>query len=139
MVDKVISQPDAGDKIITEEGVPLTNLQVFFDDFVRQFNLLESVQSINADGVVDTVSPVTEITTSTDQVDLTLADGNPGQTKKIILIARGGANNAVISVASLFGGNTLTFDAAGDQITLLFTNVLGWYPEVNTNVLISTV
>lgn len=137
MVDKVISQPDAGDKIITDAGIPLNNLQVFFDDFVRQFNLLESIQSVDADGVVDIVSPVTEITTSTSQVDLTLADGNPGQTKKIILIAKGGANNAVITVANLFGGSTLTFDAAGDEITLLFTNVLGWFPEVNNGVVIT--
>ena len=136
MVDKVISQPDAGDKIITEEGVPLDNLQLFLDDFVRQFNLLESVQSINANGVIDIVSPTTEITTSTSQVDLTLADGNPGQTKKIIMIVDGGFD-AVITVASLFGGNTLTFANAGSEITLLFTNVLGWFPEVNNGVVIA--
>ena len=124
MADKVISQPDTGDIIITEEGVPLNNLQIFFDDLVTQFNLLQSAQSISADSSIDIVSPVTEITTPGAPINLTLANGEPGQTKKIIMIGNGGGN-AIITVASLFGGSTLTFDAAGDEITLLFANILG--------------
>ncbi len=132
---KIVSQPFAGEKII-EKDISLNNLQIFFDDLVTQFNLLQSAQSISADGVIDVVSPATEITTPATQINLTLANGEPGQTKKIIMIGNGGGN-AVITVASLFGGNTLTFDAAGDEITLLFTNILGWFPEVNNGVVIA--
>ena len=37
----IISQPDHGDKLIDKEGLALSNLQIFIDDIVRQFNLLE--------------------------------------------------------------------------------------------------
>ena len=38
---QIISQPDHGDKLINEDGSALSNLQIFFDDISRQFNLLE--------------------------------------------------------------------------------------------------
>lgn len=38
---QIISQPDHGDKLIDKEGLSLANFQIFIDDVVRQFNLLE--------------------------------------------------------------------------------------------------
>lgn len=38
---QIISQPDHGDKLIDKGGIALSNLQIFIDDVVRQFNLLE--------------------------------------------------------------------------------------------------
>ena len=42
---QINSQPDHGNKLIDKEGLALSNFQIFMDDIVRQFNLLE--QQIN--------------------------------------------------------------------------------------------
>ncbi len=38
----IISAPDHGNKLIDKEGLALSNFQIFIDDLVRQFNLLET-------------------------------------------------------------------------------------------------
>ena len=38
---QVISQPDHGDTLFDEERKAINVFQIFLDDFVRQFNLLE--------------------------------------------------------------------------------------------------
>lgn len=38
---QINSQPDHGNKLINKEGLALSNFQIFMDDIVRQFNLLE--------------------------------------------------------------------------------------------------
>lgn len=138
---RIVSQPDHGNKLIDKEGLALSNFQIFIDDVVRQFNLLETlvsgVQSISGPGVIDLATGLTEITT-TGADDFTLADGFIGQIKRIILVANGG--DAKVTPANLNGGATLTFNADGENIILLFSSFSSpgsWNIIVNNGVLVT--
>lgn len=39
---RVVSQPDHGNKLVNEEGIALQNFQIWIDDIIRNFNLLEA-------------------------------------------------------------------------------------------------
>ena len=39
---RIVTQPNHGDKIMDQEGLALSNFQIFIDDIVRQFNLLDA-------------------------------------------------------------------------------------------------
>jgi hypothetical protein len=71
-------------------------------------------------GAVDVVSQITHVvTTGTDA--LTLADGVEGQTKFIVMITDGG--DGTLTPTNLAGAaTTITFDAVGESVHLLFTN-----------------
>jgi hypothetical protein len=55
---------------------------------------------------------------------LTLADGEEGQTKYIIMLTDGGAGT--LTPSNLGNGSTITFDDVGDSAHLYFTNA-AWY------------
>jgi len=61
---QIISTPDHGNKLIDKEGLALQNFQIFIDDVVRQFNLLEKqinpVTRLNLFDVANLPSPVGE-------------------------------------------------------------------------------
>lgn len=141
---KIVDETIQSDPIIDQDGKANDDFQDFLEKIVIEndlnVDLAEGIESLSADGDVSVDLLITQLTTVGAQVNLTLADGIPGKSrKKIIMIARGGSNDAVITVPSLFGGNTLTSNAVGDYISLLFLDILGWYPEVNNGVTITTV
>lgn len=74
--------------------------------------------AINPDTLVTAV-----VTTGADA--LTLADGEvPGQVKVIYMKTDGG--DGTLTPATFIGGTTITFDAVGDTVTLLWQTE-GWY------------
>jgi len=87
-------------------------------------NSRPGVEEITADGALDIVSPITEITTSSEQVDLTLATaGVPeGFEKTITLIVDGGFDAVITPTALEPSIATITLNSAGDICRLVFLN-----------------
>ena len=81
------------------------------------------MQQISGPGAIDVTSLITEITTTgTDAYSL--ANGVLGQLK-IILAADVSGGTGTVTPTTVQGGTTLTFDAVGESITLIYTS-LGW-------------
>lgn len=66
-------------------------------------------------------SAISEVDQSGGATALSLADGSDGQVKTIITIGAG-ANNCVITPTNLRGFSTITLNAEGESVTLLFKN-----------------
>ncbi len=103
-------------------GVTVTNAQnVQIPNGYLQFS--ETPQTLTGPGAVDVTSAITwVVTTGADA--LTLADGVEGQTKMIVMKTDGG--NGTLTPSNFAQGTTITFDAVGDSVSLLFTNA-GWH------------
>ena len=85
--------------------------------------LYKGVQTLTGAGAVDVTNPITHIVT-TGVNALTLADGETGQVKMIVMKTDGG--NGTLTPANFAQGTTITFDAVGDSVSLLFTNA-AWH------------
>ncbi len=92
-------------------------------NYIPTFLALNSTQSLSGAGAVDITSAVTKITTTSTDA-LTLADGQAGQIKVIIMIVDGG--DGTLTPTTLLGGSTITFADAGDAVVLLWVTTLGW-------------
>ncbi len=92
-------------------------------NYIPTFLALNSTQSLSGAGAVDITSAVTKITTTSTDA-LTLADGQVGQIKVIIMIVDGG--DGTLTPTTLLGGSTITFADAGDAVVLLWVATLGW-------------
>ena len=83
----------------------------------------ETPQTLTGAGAIDVTTAITWIVT-TGVNALTLADGVEGQTKMIVM--KKDAGNGTLTPANFAQGTTITFDAVGDSVSLLFTNS-GWH------------
>jgi len=92
-------------------------------NYIPTFLALNSTQSLSGAGAVDITSAVTKVTTTGTDA-LTLADGQAGQIKVIIMIVDGG--DGTLTPTTLLGGTTITFADAGDAVILLWVATLGW-------------
>ena len=92
-------------------------------NYIPTFLALNSTQSLSGAGAVDITSAVTKVTTTGTDA-LTLADGQVGQIKVIIMIVDGG--DGTLTPTTLLGGSTITFADAGDAVVLLWVATLGW-------------
>lgn len=81
------------------------------------------VQTLAAAGAVDLVTLVTRID-SAGAIALTLADGTNGQMKIIVMGTDGG--DATLTPTTKTGFSTITFNDAGDGVTLVFITTKGW-------------
>lgn len=90
-----------------------------------------TVQSLVGPGAINVISQITHITT-TGADAFTLANGVNGQTKIIVMIVDGGVGT--LTPTTLAAGTTITFDAVGDSVHLLYTNsawqIIGSYGVV---------
>lgn len=105
-------------KKITAENV--------FNNIPSWLGLKQTSQAIVADGstntAVDVTSAITEINATAATHAGALADGADGQVKTIINTSTGGSNNVVITPSNFRGGSTITLNAEGETVTLLFKN-----------------
>jgi hypothetical protein len=85
-------------------------------------SLVGAVQSLTDAGAVNLTDPITALTT-TGAAAITLADGVAGQIKIITMVVDGG--DATLTPATPLGFATITFNDAGDGVTLVYTAV-GW-------------
>lgn len=79
----------------------------------------QSPQTLTGAGAVDITSAITHLVTTAADA-LTIADGIEGQRKYIIMKTDGG--DGTLTPANYANGTTITFDAEGDTVELLFTN-----------------
>ena len=67
---------------------------------------------------------VTELTLSSGSDAASLANGTVGQIKIFVVV--GGSGSCVLTPTTLNGGTTITFNAVGDAVTLLYVATVGW-------------
>jgi len=97
-----------------------------FNNIPSWLGVKQASQTITADGstttAVDVLSAITEITATSATHAGGLADGADGQVKTIINTSASGTNNVVITPSNLRGYSTITLNAPGETVTLLFKN-----------------
>ena len=82
-----------------------------------------AAQSLSGAGAVDITNAFTALTTTGAAQALTLANGSAGQVKTIVHVVDGGS--AVLTPTTPLGFANITFTAAGDSATLIYT-AAGW-------------
>ena len=108
---------DALDKKISAENV--------FNNIPSWLGLSQDSQSITADAssqVANVTSAITEIDATSATGAISLADGSDGQIKTFINISTSGTNLQTITPTNLRGHTSVTLDAEGETVTLLFKN-----------------
>ena len=101
-----------------------------FNNIPTWIGLDGTPQAITASGAVNITTSITQVNSSSGVLALTLADGAQGQIKIITMITAG--NNAVVTPSNYANGTTITFDAVGETVVLLFTNS-NWITLSNHN------
>jgi len=82
-----------------------------------------TLQTLSGPGAIDVQSHVCHVVT-TGADALTLADGEEGQVKYIVMKTDGGVGT--LTPSNLGNGSTLVFDDVGDSAYLIFTNA-AWH------------
>ena len=135
---KVTALTDLGDNIAAGDlfhvvddptGTPInkkiTSADVF-NNIPSFLGLKQASQAITADGssttAVDVTSAITEINATSATHSCAFADGSDGQVKTVINVSTGGTNAITITPANLRGYSTITLNAPGETVTLLFKN-----------------
>ena len=139
MADKKVTQlTDLGDGLAAVDlfhvvddpsGTPINKkiaAEDVFNNIPSWLGLNSSSQTITGDGstssAIDIITPVTEVDATSAAAPCTLADGANGQIKTIINVSTGGSNNIVITPSNLRGHTTITLNAPGETVTLIFKN-----------------
>jgi hypothetical protein len=139
MADKKITAlSNMGDAIVAADlfhvvddptGTPINkkiSAEDVFNNIPSWLGLKQTSQAITADGstatAVDVTSAITEINATSATHACAIADGADGQVKTIINVSTSGTNNVVITPANLRGYSTITLNAPGETVTLLFKN-----------------
>ena len=139
MADKKITAlSNMGDAIVAADlfhvvddptGTPINKkiaAEDVFNNIPSWLGLKQTSQAITADGstatAVDVTSAITEINATSATHACAIADGADGQVKTIINVSTSGTNNVVITPANLRGYTTITLNAPGETVTLLFKN-----------------
>ena len=137
MADKKITQlTDLGDALASVDlfhivddpsGTPINKkvaAEDVFNNIPSWLGVRQTSQTITGDGstssAIDVTSAVTEV--SGTGGPLTLADGSDGQIKTIIYTAASGTYAFVITPSNLRGYTTITLNAPGETVTLMFKN-----------------
>jgi hypothetical protein len=137
MADKKITQlTDLGDSLASVDlfhivddpsGTPINKkvaAEDVFNNIPSWLGVKQTSQTITGDGstssAIDVTSAVTEV--SGTGGPLTLADGSDGQIKTIIDTASSGTDAFVITPSNLRGYTTITLNAPGETVTLMFKN-----------------
>ena len=138
MADKKITAlTDLGDSLASADlfhvvddpsGTPINkkiSAENVFNNIPSWLGLAQASQEITADAssqVANVTSAVTEVNATSSTGAISLADGADGQIKTFINVSTSGSNNVVITPTNLRGGTTITLDAEGETVTLLFKN-----------------
>ena len=97
-----------------------------FNNIPTWIGLKQAVQTITADGSTTTDVNITTSVTSINATSAThtcgLGDGADGQIKIIMNVSTSGTNAITITPTNLRGGTTLTLNAVGETVMLLFKN-----------------
>jgi hypothetical protein len=137
MADKKITAlTDLGDALAAADlfhvvddpsGTPINkkvSAENVFNNIPSWLGLAQSSQSLSTDGsttlVANITTAVTEINSSGGTGTVTLADGSAGQIKTFINVT--GTNLITITPSNLRGWTSITMNAVGETVTLMFKN-----------------
>ena len=138
MADKKITAlTDLGDSLASADlfhvvddpsGTPINkkiSAENVFNNVPSYLGLAQASQAITADAssqVANVTSAITEVNATSSTGAISLADGADGQVKTFINVSTSGTNNVVITPTNFRGGSTITLNAEGETVTLLFKN-----------------
>jgi len=139
MADKKITQlTDLGDALAQADlfhivddpsGTPINksvSAENVFNNIPTWIGLKQASQAITGDGstvsAISVSESITEVTATSAGAPCTLANGDNGQIKTIINTSASGTNDVVITPASLNGHTTITLNAPGETVTLMYKN-----------------
>ena len=135
---KVTALTDLGDNIASADlfhvvddpsGTPINKkiaAEDVFNNIPSWLGLKQTSQTITADGstatAVNVTTAITEINATSATHSCAIADGADGQVKTIINTSTSGTNAITITPTNLRGFSTITLNAPGETVTLLFKN-----------------
>ena len=139
MADKKITQlTDLGDGLASVDlfhvvddpsGTPINKkitAEDVFNNVPTWLGFNSSSQAITGDGstsiAINVTTPVTEVDATSAGAPCTLADGANGQIKTILNVSSSGTNAVVITPSNFRGGTSITLNAPGETVTLMFKN-----------------
>jgi len=97
-----------------------------FNNIPSWLGLSDTSQSITGDGSTSTAitltESVTEVNATSAAAPVTLADGSDGQIKIVLNVSTSGSNNVTITPTNLRGYTTVTLNAPGESVILMFKN-----------------
>jgi hypothetical protein len=152
MADKKITQlTDLGDGLASVDlfhvvddpsGTPINKkiaAEDVFNNIPSWLGLNSTSQAITGDGststAIDIITPVTEVNATSAAAPCTLADGNNGQIKTIINVSTSGTEDVTITPSNFRGHTSVTLNAPGESVTLIFKNsnwnVLAGHPNIS--------
>lgn len=148
MADKKITQlTDLGDGLASVDlfhivddpsGTPINKkitAEDVFNNIPTWAGFNSTSQAITGDGststAIEVTNAVTEVNATSAAAPVTMADGANGQMKTIINVSTAGTNAITITPTNLRGGSTVTLNAPGETVTLIFKNsnwnvMAGW-------------
>jgi hypothetical protein len=107
-----------------EDVTKNTTTGAFTTNATYNATITGGVQGLTGAGAVDLTNLITELTT-TGADALTLADGSTsGQVKIVNMIVDGG--DGTLTPTTFANGTTITFDAVGESVTLVWNSTVGW-------------
>jgi len=139
---KVTALTDLGDALAAVDlfhvvddpsGTPINkkvSAENVFNNIPSWLGLNQTSQTITADGstatAINVTTAVTEINATSATHSGALADGSAGQIKIILNTSTSGSNAVTITPANLAGYTTVTLNAPGESVILIFKNS-NWY------------
>ncbi len=138
MADKKITQlTDLGDALASVDlfhvvddpsGTPINKkitAENVFNNIPTWLGLNSTSEALTASGStapINLTSAVTEVNATSSTAPLTLADGANGQIKTVINVSSSGTNAVTITPSNLRGHTSVTLNAPGETVTLIFKN-----------------
>jgi hypothetical protein len=140
LADKKISELVSATTVNTTDYFPIvqggTTLKLDMATFLSHLPapaIELPAQESPASGALSTAVKTSLITSATGATNYTLAAGTHGMKKVIAAQTMGGSATAIVTVTSGTGFTTLTFNTAGDYVSL--ENINGfWFISGNTSV-----
>jgi hypothetical protein len=124
-----LAQADLFHIVDDPSGTPINksvSAENVFNNIPTWIGLKQASQAITGDGstvsAISVSESITEVVATSAAAPCTLANGDNGQIKTIINTSASGTNDVVITPTSLNGHTTITLNAPGETVTLMYKN-----------------